>query len=203
MRKFYIAILLLAATNSFSQTRTVLTHTDRGMKMVGGQVQLSYIDLFSSETVLRVNDFTSTYGALVSPNVGWFVEKNWMFGTMLHLGFYREKSGKNTTTKSVEDAYDLGITPFSRYYIDLARRGNIKVFLQAGLPVIYSSYERTNSYSSGTQIVTNTSTSKNLGLYGNFGFGASLHGRFGAIEMNASNLGLNIGIQKFISRKAN
>jgi hypothetical protein len=120
---------------------------------------------------------------------------------MAHIGFYREKSGKNTSGKINAESYDFGITPFSRYYVDLARRGNIKVFLQAGLPIIYTDYYRKETYGSATQTYTNTREGKSLGLYGNFGFGASLHGRFGAIEMNASNLGLNLGFQKFIGRK--
>ena len=202
MKNICLATLLLLSFSAYSQTRPIITHTERGMKMVGAQLQLSYSDLFNSETILSIDDYSSTYGVMISPNIGWFVEKNWMFGVMGHAGFYRDKSGKNVPTKSSENSYDLGITPFSRYYIDLARRGNIKVFLQAGLPVIYSNYDRSTTSVFGTQTYTSRSQGESLGLYGNFGFGASLHGRFGAIELNASNLGINLGLHKFIARRA-
>ncbi len=203
MKTLFILLILLISFNSFSQVaRPVITHTERGMKMIGGQLQLAYVDLFSSETILRVDDYGSEAGILISPNIGWFIEKNWLMGGMLHLGFYSNREGKNTPANNrKENAFDAGITPFTRYYIDLIRRSNVKIFLQAGLPIIYSAHNSKYTYTSGTNTFTSTSESRDLGLYGNWGGGASFHGRFGAIEMNLSSLGLNIGFQKFIGKR--
>jgi hypothetical protein len=197
MKPFVFLFILLISYNSYSQSsRPVIEHTDKGMKMIGGQLQLANVDLFSSETILRVNDYSSEAGIVVSPNIGWFVEKNWLLGSMGHLGFYSSKSNKNSTFVVKEKAFDIGITPFSRYYIDLTRRRNVKLFLLAGLPLIYSSYNVT--YNSPTSTDEDRS---NLGIHAVWGVGTSLHGQFGAIEMNLSSLGLNLGFQKFIGRK--
>jgi hypothetical protein len=204
MKALLTVVINIICYSCFAQTeRPTFTHTERGMKMVGLQLQLAYVDLFASETALRVDDFSTEAGILISPNVGWFIEKNWLLGGMAHVGVYSNTSDKNSTGGSVrkEKAFDLGITPFTRYYIDLTRRANVKLFLQAGLPVIYSSYKSTYTSSIGSGTIVSRDSNKNVGLYGNWGAGASIHGRFGAIEMNLSSLGLNLGFQKFIARK--
>jgi hypothetical protein len=202
MKALYLTAFFLFSIQCISQTRPVIKHTEKGMKMFGVQMQLTPSDFIHSETVLMIDDYSSEVGVVVSPNMGWFIEKNWLIGGIAHLGFYNAKPGKNNTSnRTTAKSYDLGLTPFSRYYIDLARRGNIKVFLQGGLPIIYSKYKSSYSYFNGLQTITTKNDGHQLGLYGNFGFGASMHGHFGAIEMNLSNMGLNIGFQKFIGKK--
>ncbi|HEX8334873.1 MAG TPA: hypothetical protein VF622_19770 [Segetibacter sp.] len=200
MRNIYLAAFLLLSTNGFSQSRPVIEHTERGNKMTGVQVQLAYVYLFASETMLSIDDVGTEAGILISPNMGWFIEKNWMMGGMVHLGLYTNTSGKDNPYSNYKTkAFDLGVTPFTRYYFDITKRHNVKVFLQAGLPLVYSEY--TSRYSNPTGTFTTSEQSSGLGLYGTWGGGASFHGRFGAIEANLSSLGLNIAFQKFLGKK--
>jgi hypothetical protein len=205
MKNSFLFIALIIAFHGFSQTRPFITHTEKGNRMIGGQVQLAWVDLFASETILRIDDDGTEAGIVISPNMGKFIENNWFVGGMVHLGLYTSKYDyKNNNTSSFssrQKAFDIGFTPFTRYYLDITKRHNIKVFLQAGLPIIFTDYYSRTSQTNGSFTDIRVEDDSYFGLYGNWGGGASFHGKFGAIEANLSGLGLNIALQKFIGRR--
>jgi len=65
--------------------------------------------------------------------------------------------------------------------------------LFAGLPLIYSDNKRSYHNSSISDY-----KEQMLTLDGSFGFGAAYFGKAGSLELNVSNMGLFIGISKFL-----
>jgi outer membrane protein W len=197
MTKKLLVFTFCILTEGIIFAQTTINPVKKGNKQLGIQLMLAPIDLFWSETALSINENQTRYGLNIAPSVQWFVEDGWSFGLQSNIGFYREKDKNNVNWGYNEKIFDLGITPFSRYYFNVGRNNRFKPFVFAGLPIIYSDVQRTYNNQQTTDY-----DEQSVELNGTFGGGVAYFGKAGSIEMNISNMGFFIGVSKFSGRKA-
>lgn len=196
MTKSYTLVLAFCAISLASIAQPAFNPVDKGNKQVGIQMMLSYTDMYGSSTELKVNNDEKTYGLHVAGSYGWFLERGWLMGLQTNVGFYHNDYFTKEQWGYNEKAFDFSITPMTRYYFTIDKKHRFKPFLLAGMPIVYSS--QSIDYSSNTPDYDN----EYLELRGTFGGGAAYFGKAGSIEMNVSNMGFYIGVNKFIqSRK--
>lgn len=190
-----IFIALFFSASAFAQP--AFNPVEKGNKQAGLQMMLSSTDMYGSWTALSINDDEKTYGLHVAGSYGWFVERGWMIGLQTNVGFYHDEFATKEQWGYQQDAFDISIAPMTRYYFTIDKKHRFKPFLFAGLPIVYS--QQSTDY---TQSTTTDLDREYLELRGTFGAGAGYFGKAGSIELNASNMGFYIGVNKFIqSRK--
>ncbi len=191
----FIFITVLSSASAFAQP--AFNPVEKGNKQVGIQMMLAYTDMYGSSTELRINNNVKTYGLHVAGLYGWFVERGWMIGLQSNVGFYHDEYYTKEQWGYKQEAFDFSIAPMTRYYFAIDRKHRFKPFLFAGMPIVYSTQSRDYTQSTSTDF-----DEEYLELRGTFGLGAAYFGKAGSIEMNVSNMGLFLGINKFIqSRK--
>lgn len=186
-------VLFTTGTGFTAMAQPAFNPTAKGNKQKSLQVMLAPTDLFWTETTLSLQKNSKTYGLHLAPAVSWFVENGWSIGIQGNLGFYRSKQQGSSNWNYDEKSFELALVPFTRYYFTIDKKHRFKPFLFAGLPLIYSDNKRSYNNSSITDFKEQTLT-----LDGSFGFGAAYFGKAGSLELNVSNMGLFIGISKFL-----
>jgi hypothetical protein len=187
-----IFIALFFSASAFAQP--AFNPVEKGNKQAGIQLMVAPTDMFWSETALNVSKDNNTYGLHVAGSYGWFVERGWMIGLQSNIGFYHDQYGGDAQWGVEEDIFDISIAPMTRYYFTVDRKHRFKPFLFAGLPIVYNGVKRNyNDNAWSTDVDENY-----LELRGTFGFGAAYFGRAGSIELNLSNMGFFLGVNKFI-----
>jgi hypothetical protein len=169
---------------------------EKGNKQAGIQLMLAPTDMYWSETILSIDKDQKTYGINIGGNYGWFIERGWLIGVQANIGGYHDEYADEVQWGYKTTAFDFSIAPMTRYYFTVDRKHRFKPFLFAGLPIVYTKNE--------TDYYSNNSTDfkdEYLELRGTFGFGAAYFGKAGSIEMNVSNMGLFLGVNKFIQFK--
>ncbi len=193
-RQILLALSMMILTAAQAQL-------EKGTRIVGLQTNIAEGDLYYSSLLLRVNKNYSDIGINIVPTFGWVVEKNWVIGGQVTMGWARDKyvsnwsngvSVANTHTNYV----DLGIAPFTRYYIDITRNQKIKLFGMASMELAYGRYKSQVKQNNGTIIATNSDNSVNLD--GSIGFGMAYFGKKGSLDLNLSNMGLRLGLYKVL-----
>lgn len=193
-RQVLLALGLLIITAAQAQL-------EKGKRIVGVQTNIAEGDLYYSSLMLRVNKDYSDIGINIVPTLGWVVEKNWVIGGQVTLGWARDKyvsnwsNGVNVATAR-NNYYDLGIAPFTRYYIDITRNQKIKLFGMASMELAYGYYKTQIKNNNGTIIGTNSDNTINLD--GSIGFGMAYFGKQGSLDLNLSNMGLRLGLYKVL-----
>lgn len=196
MRKNFTLLLLSLTIAAASFAQPASNPVEKGNKMFGLQMMLAPTDMFWSQTALSIRDDYKSYGLHLAGNYGWFVETGWFVGGQLNAGFYNYENKSPNAWMLNESTFDIGITPNTRYYFQVDRKHRFKPFLLAAIPIVYTSYEY-NYGQPGMQQQKGTSVELN----GSFGFGVSYFGQKGNIELNISNMGLFLGVNKFIKWK--
>ncbi len=187
----------------FSQNDTRRNNSsifNKGNKIAG--IELGIAGDFNTITQLDISKNNKDYGLLILPSYGWFVENNWVIGGQAILGFSNNsyKSGNGIQYSEYKSSYtDVGVAPFTRYFIPLGKRNVVSIFGHAAMPVMYSTSEWESKY--GNPINTTSNSNYEVRLFGIIGLGVSLNGRFGSLEVNANNTGLYLGFQKYIGKK--
>jgi hypothetical protein len=189
------SIAFFCISSAFAQP--AFNPVEKGNKQAGLQMMVAPTDMFWSETALKINKNNKTYGLHVAGSYGWFVERGWMVGLQSNIGFYHDQYGGNEPWGVNEDIFDISIAPMTRYYFTVDKKHRFKPFLFAGMPIVYNDVNRTyNSNSWNTDVDENY-----LELRGTFGFGTAYFGKAGSIELNLSNMGFFLGVNKFIQPK--
>jgi len=197
MKKTFTLLLASVAFSVSVFAQPTFNPVEKGNKQAGLQMMLSSTDMYGSWTALSINDDEKTYGLHVAGSYGWFVERGWMIGLQTNVGFYHDEFATKEQWGYQQDAFDFSIAPMTRYYFTIDRKHRFKPFLFAGLPIVYS--QQSTDY---TQSTTTDLDREYLELRGTFGAGAGYFGKAGSIELNVSNMGFYIGVNKFIqSRK--
>jgi len=186
-----IFIALFFSASAFAQP--AFNPVEKGNKQVGLQMMLAYTDMYDSSTELRINNGSKTYGLHVAGSYGWFVERGWMIGLQTNVGFYHDEYDTKEQWGYKQDAFDFSIAPMTRYYFTIDKKHRFKPFLFAGMPIVYSTQSK--DY---TQTTSTDYDEEYLELRGTFGGGAAYFGKAGSIELNVSNMGFYIGVNKFI-----
>ncbi len=169
----------------------------KGDKFFGLQTNLAYTDLYSTYLDLSLTKNVKRAGFHMAPTMQWAIEKNFVFGTALHVGYNSEKTNYNFTYSLKEsEVFDLGLNAFSRYYIDILRNKKLKFFGLAGVHLSYASWS--NTYTTPA----NNNSESELVARGSLGFGLAYAGSKGMIDMNISNAGLFLGFHKKLKGKS-
>lgn len=212
-----LLISLLVCYSAFSQVdRPVLHPFSKGNAYWGIGISPTYSDMIGSYTDISIRKNNTNLGILMAPMYGRFVQQNWMVGIMGIAGFRTEQRKyltypvtigfppffPNVDTKDVNNSFDLGLAPFTRYYFNLNRRNSFAFFLQAGLPGIYSKYTNSTTYKYVSGAVDRFSTQNSeFSLRGSMGFGLSVQGKKGSIDTHISNMGWFISFNKLLQKK--
>ncbi len=169
---------------------------EKGDKFFGIQTNLAYTDLYATYFDLSINKYQSRVGFHIAPTMQWAIEKNFVLGTALHLGYNSEKTKyESSFSPNQSTVLDIGVNAFSRYYIDILRNKKLKFFGLGGVHISYSSWE--NKYAAPS----NNYSENELVARGSLGFGLAYAGSKGMIDMNISNAGFFLGFHKRLGRK--
>jgi hypothetical protein len=195
--KIKLTLLTLVFAITFSSfAQPTFNPVEKGNKQAGISLMLAPTDMYWSETALSINKDQKIYGINLAGNYGWFIERGWLIGLQANIGAYHDEYDQENQWGYKENAFDFSIAPMTRYYFTVDRKHRFKPFLFAGMPIVYTQRE--------TDYYNNNSTDfdeEYLELRGTFGGGVSYFGKAGSIEMNISNMGLFVGVNKFIQWK--
>jgi hypothetical protein len=193
MKKLLLNIFIASILKVSAFAQPAFNPVEKGNKQAGLQIMIAPTDMFWSETALNINKDNKTYGLHVAGSYGWFVERGWMIGLQSNVGFYHSEYNINMQWGYEEKVFDISIAPMTRYYFTVDKKHRFKPFLFAGLPIVYTSENRKYNNPGNMDV-----KDEYLELRGTFGFGAAYFGKAGSIEMNLSNMGLFLGVNKFI-----
>lgn len=200
-------IILCFTISAFAQKDTKRNNSsffEKGNKVFGIELGIAGEYPISSVTQLNISESDKNYGLLLIPSYGWFVENNWVIGGQAILGFannsYSYDNSMQYSTISKSRYSDIGIAPFTRYFIPLGKRNVVSIFGQASMPVIYSTSD-IEYKQSGSSPSNYSYSNYEFRLIGTIGLGVSLNGRFGSLEVNGNTTGLYIGFHKYIGKK--
>lgn len=207
----------LLCSSVFAQTdKPVFQHFSKGTSFWGIGISPVYSDMLGSYTDISIRKNNTNLGLLAAPVYGKFIQQNLMLGVMGIAGFHTEQRKymtypitngippffPNVETKDVNNSLDLGLVPMARYYFNLSRRNTFAIFLQAGLPAVYSKYSNTTTYKYVTGGIDRFSyQSSEFTLRGSIGFGLSVQGKMGSFETHVSNMGWFLGFNKLLQKK--
>ena len=198
------ALLFVIYASAQSDTRR--NHSsffDKGNRVFGIELGIAGGYPINSVTQLNISEGDKNYGLLIIPSYGWFVEKNWVIGGQAILGFSNESYSYQYSTNATvsESKYsDIGLAPFTRYFVPIGRRNVVSIFGQASMPVIFSTSKREYKQT-GTSPSNNYSSNTELKLIGAIGLGVSINGQFGSLEVHGNTTGLYIGFHKYFGKK--
>ncbi|WP_026763028.1 MULTISPECIES: hypothetical protein [Sediminibacterium] len=207
---------LLISSGYAQVDKPVFQHFSKGKSFLGIGFSPVYSDMIGSYTDVSIRKNNTNLGLLLAPMYGKFIEQNLMVGVMGIAGFHTEQRKymtypvtngippffPNVETKDVNNHLDLGLVPMTRYYFNLNRRNSFAIFLQAGLPAVYSKYTNTTTYkyvTGGADRFSNQSSE--FTLRGSIGFGLSVQGRMGSFDTHVSNMGWFLSFNKLLQKK--
>lgn len=217
MRLFTLFLFFFfASSNVIAQTdKPVFQHFSKGKTFWGIGISPVYSDMIGSYTDIAVRKNNTSLGILLAPMYGKFVQQNLMVGLMGIAGFHTEQRKymtypvttgippffPNVDTKDVNNSLDLGLVPMARYYFNLNRRNTLAIFLQAGLPAVYSKYTNTTTYKYVTGGIDRFSNQySEFALRGSIGFGLSVQGKTGSFDTHVSNMGWFLSFNKLLQK---
>lgn len=191
-------ILLIAAIFIMSAANAQL---EKGTRLFGIQTNIAEGDLYYSSLMVRVNKDYKDLGFNIVPTFGWVVEKNWVIGGQITAGLARYSYPSNWVNgvyiaRTSTTYTDLGIAPFTRYYIDITRNQKIKLFGMASMELAYSRQKAQIKQNNGNILASNNDNTLNLD--GSIGFGMAYFGKKGSLDLNLSNMGLRMGLYKVL-----
>jgi len=198
MRNFFTLTIIASWFSLFCFAQPAFNPVEKGNRQAGLQILIAKIDMYSTQNALKSNNFSNLYGLHMAGSYGWFAERGFMVGLQTNIGFYHLDYGIGTQYSVDVDYFDISIAPMARYYFSVDKKHRFKPFLLAGVPFVYSDIKKMYADNSWRPDVDENY----LELRGVFGGGAGYFGRAGSIELNVSNMGFYIGVNKFIqSRK--
>ena len=205
---------MLLALAAFTQLQAQNdSPTEKGKRMYGVSVLLTDSDLYGAYTDISYSKNDKSAGINIAPDYGWFVQRNWLIGSQLNIGYHKSNyeynyGGPNSFQQSKNESsyFNYGITPFTRYYVDLGRKNKVKLFASAAIAFFneHYKYDSENTFTQTGQppFYSKTTTNEtNFNIRGSIGFGVALFGRAGNIDLHASNAGLYVGFHKTIGKR--
>jgi hypothetical protein len=186
MKKLLPVLFLFVAASSYGQL-------EKGAMLIGVQTNFLAVNdsYYKTRTVI---DFSGQiYGLTILPTFGYSLQRNWLIGAQATFGI---KSSTNTYYTHFNT--DLGIAPFSRYYLDLTKNKMWKLFAVAALEIVTTSSKRTYK-AWGTPLITHYYTTS---TFGSIGGGVSYFSKKLIVDASFSNAALRLGFYRVLpSRK--
>jgi len=185
---FFIGVLLLVSSKSSAQL-------EKGAQLSGIQLNLLVNDMYSTRLVFRSNPVENDYGISIAPMFSFAVERNWLLGSQATLGIEHSKNTGGTIS-TTQTTTDLGLSAFTRVYLDISTNQKWKIFGIAALELNTATEKM--SYSTGAAFPANSYATTTGSLGGGFAY----FGRKICIDLNMSNTALRFGIYRiFPGRK--
>lgn len=150
MKKTIFAILpmLLFSLVAFAQL-------EKGTVLLGGGIGFNS----TSEKTGIENKYQSFN---VSPDIGYFIQDNWVIGVSLPLSWQDSRSNANSTASHQLKTSSLGVGPFVRKYFPLVDK--VSAFGQLSLGYGRQTTELTSGSSSSSSKANTFTANTNLGL---------------------------------------
>lgn len=186
MKKLFLLVLLFAALNSDAQL-------SKGSQLAGLQFNLAVNDLYS----VQFHAGTRGFGLSGALTYGYAVADNWLAGAFVTIGYDRAKDPMFTTYQTIYHSRDLGIAPFTRYYLDITTDKKLKFFGQAAVEI--NNVRIRNTYEGGTAPATTTYSS--TGVAASIGGGLGYFGRKLCFDFSFTTQAMRFGLYKVIGAK--
>lgn len=184
-----ILILVFMGINAHAQL-------EKGKHVVGVQLPLIVNDMYYTRLAFTTSSGNTDYGISINPTYAYVVEHNWLIGAQATLGIETLKYNDNSGLPRTESYTDLGIAPFTRYYIDISKRGAFKIFGVAAIEFNTANSKFTFSNSSSPNTGPSVSSTT-----GSLGGGIAWFGKKISIDASMSNTALRMGIYKVFPGK--
>lgn len=169
---------------------------EKGKHVVGLQLPLIVNDMYFTRLAFSSSSGNTDYGISINPSYAFVAEHNWLIGAQATLGIETLKYNNNTGQPRTETYTDLGIAPFTRYYIDISKKGDFKIFGVAAIEFNTANSKYTYSNSSFPNNGPSFSSTT-----GSLGGGIAWFGKRVAFDASMSNTALRLGIYQVFSGK--
>ncbi len=186
MKKLFPVLLMFVFSTSYAQL-------EKGSKLAGVQLNLLVNDMYYTSLGFGNSGYEKYFGISLVPTYGYALHRNWLIGVQATVGFETSKfdaGGIPYTSRTLST--DFGLAPFTRFYLDLTRKGKLKVFGTGALECNIASQRI--SYSSGGSPGRFSKTS----LHPSLGGGIAYFGRRNSFDLSMSTQALRIGLYKVI-----
>ena len=191
-KQILILILLFTGITAHSQL-------EKGAQMAGVQLPVMVNDMYFTKLAFSSSPNERDFGISIVPGYSFAIEHNWLVGIQATLGIETISYPKgNTFSSTTKETYtDLGIAPFTRYYVDISKNRHWTIFGVAALEL--NTANSTYTYSTGAASTTGYSFTSTTGSLGG---GIAWFGKKISIDVSMSNTALRLGIYRlFPSRK--
>ncbi len=181
-----ILILLLILLSLTSQAQL-----EKGAQIAGIQLPLIVSDSYFTQLKFSSSSTKKDFGISVAPTYAFAIDHNWLLGVQATLGIETisySNSISSFTTLSKETYTDLGIAPFTRYYVDVSKNKHLKIFGVAALEIntANTKYTYTNGSTNGGGSYTTTN--------GSIGGGLAWFGKKVSVDVSMSTTAFRLGI---------
>jgi hypothetical protein len=189
MKKVLLLIVLILSLP------TANAQLEKGSKLAGAQLNLLVNDMYYTMFEFGSSGFDKYFGVSIVPTYGIAVQRNWIVGAQATLGIKTSKFDGGGAAYTANYLFtDFGLAPFTRLYLDITRKGKLKVFGAGALELNVAS-ERI-SYS-GSVTTSRTYRSKTT-LTPSAGGGIAYFGKKISLDLSMSTTALRFGFYKVI-----
>ena len=189
--KKQILILILVIMGVTTQAQL-----EKGKHVVGIQLPLIVNDMYFTRLAFNTGSPEKDFGISINPTYAYLIEQNWLIGAQATVGIETLKYNNSIGLQNTETYTDLGIAPFTRYYVDISKKGRIKVFGVAAIELNTANsrytYSNSSSPNNGPSFSSTTSS---------LGGGIAWFGKKISIDASISNTALRLGIYQVFSGK--
>jgi hypothetical protein len=186
MKKLFLLLVIFIASKSHAQL-------NKGAQIAGIQFNLAVHDIYYS----RFNIGNNRFGLSLVPTYGYAIQNNWLIGLQATIGYQRIKSAEFTSFAQTVHYTDLGIAPFTRYYLDLTPNKKFKFYGLAALELNHAITKFT--YTGGSAPATTSSS--HTGVAGSIGAGLAYFGRKTGFDISGSTTAVRFGVYRIIGAK--
>ena len=189
--KKQILILILVIMGVTTQAQL-----EKGKHVVGIQLPLIVNDMYFTRLAFNTNSGKKDFGISINPTYAYVIEHNWLIGAQATVGIETLKYNNSIGLQNTEIYTDLGIAPFTRYYVDISKKGGVKIFGVAAIELNTANSKYTDSNSSYLNNGPSFSSTT-----GSLGGGIAWFGKKISIDASISNTALRLGIYQVFSGK--
>lgn len=185
-----ILILVIIGINAQAQL-------EKGKQVVGVQLPVMVNDMYFTKLAFDISPNEKHLGISIVPSYAFVIDYNWLLGVQATLGIETTSyPNGNTFSSAIKETYtDLGIAPFTRYYVDVSKNKQWKIFGVAALEL--NTANSKYSYKTGTSTTGASFTTST----GSLGGGIAWFGKKISIDASMSNTALRLGIYKVFPGK--
>lgn len=187
MKKLLPVFLMFLFSTSYAQL-------EKKSRLAGAQLNLLVNDMYYTAFGFGSSGYEKHFSISIVPTYGLAIQRNWLVGIQATLGFETSKfDGGGSAYTSRTLSTDFGLAYFTRLYLDITKKGNLKVFGVGALEANIAS--RRTSYPSGAGSSSRVSkTSINPSIGG----GVAYFGQRTSFDLSMSTQALRFGFYKVI-----